>query len=84
MQLLDNVSGNRLAGCIRQLQDVREEFLPENTISKMKAMYAGIIACIKGRYRIVQYNRVLDAQVHKYANIDAIDQLNSMKYVKSM
>ncbi|PXF48371.1 Tigger transposable element-derived protein 6 [Gracilariopsis chorda] len=82
--LLDNFSGHGTAGCLPPFSAVQVKYLPPNTTSKLQPMDAGIIACLKPRYRSVQYNRALGCLEDGAENICKIDQLTAMKYLCSV
>lgn len=82
--LVDNFSGHGSPECLPLLAAVKVAFLPPNTTARLQPMDAGIIACLKRRYRTVQYNRALDALDDNPENIYKIDQLTAMKYIKSV
>lgn len=82
--LLDNFSGHGTCSCLPKLDCVEVVFLPANTTSKLQPMDAGIIACLKRRYRSLQYSRALDLLDNEASNIYKIDQLTAMKYVSSV
>ena len=82
--LLDNFSGHGRPERLPDLCFVHVEFLPPNTTSKLQPMDAGIINCLKRRYRTAQYNRALDVLEDGGENIYNIDQLTAMKYPQKL
>lgn len=82
--LLDNFSGHGSHSSLPNLECVQVLFLPPNTTSKLQPMDAGIIACLKRRYRSVQYSRALDLLEDNSRSIYKIDQLTAMKYVQAV
>ena len=82
--LLDNVSGHGRPERLPDLSCVHVEFLPPNTTSKLQPIDAGIINCVKRRYRTAQYNRALDVLEDGGENIYNTDQLTAMKYLQNL
>lgn len=73
--LVDNCSAHQLAP--EPLKNVRVEFLPPNTTSKLQPLDAGIIKCFKGLYRKDIVARLIDAI--DSGKEDNIDILTAMK-----
>ena len=58
--LIDNASCHGTESTLPNLDHVQVVFLPKNTTSKLQPMDAGVIACIKKRYRRRQIERAAD------------------------
>lgn len=80
--LLGKFSGHGSRECLPALSDVEVKFMQANMTSRLQPMDAGIIASLKRRYRVLQYNRVLDA-LDSDDNVYNIDQLTAMRYMQS-
>ena len=60
------------------------QILFPNTVAKLQPMDAGIIACLKRRYRKWQYEMAIDNLNSNLCNIYNVDKLVAMKVVKAV
>eukprot|EP00171_Calliarthron_tuberculosum_P003120 IDg3120t1 len=82
--LLDNCSAHGKPGTLPVLNNVEIIFLPPNTTSKVQPMDAGVIACVKMRYRRFQISRALDSEDRNTGDVYKVNQLLAMKWIQSV
>lgn len=79
--LVDNCSAHGKHNTLPELSNVRVEFLPPNTTSKVQPLDAGIIAWVKNRYRRRLLMRVFDNIDMGRKSIYNVDVLTAMRWV---
>lgn len=80
--LIDNCSAHGTADSLPPLRNVRVQFLPPNTTSRVQPLDAGIIAWVKAKYKRRLLFRVFDNIDMGKKSIYNVDILTAMRWTK--
>ena len=78
--LIDNAPGHVVDEEEQAISNVKVEFLPPNTTSKIQPMDAGIIAAFKRHYRKLHLQNAIDRDERGETELYKVDQLTAMRW----